>query len=185
MINGMGARMMTAAEMAQKPMFRNVTTNTDSLSFREAEILNKIREMVSNSLGVCVKLNKGQKSECGLRFAFLGMVGGGADRVRPPFLITQSVLAEMAECADKYRKWMSWVQEEITGHLSLENSLANNLARTKAEDGEKDSRNFGAMWAADFWLNMLNESKNDTQATRHMQNQILKRILAGHEQMLV
>ena len=162
----------------------NAAKTASGLSCRETEILNQIRGKVSAGLGVPVKFNEGEQSDCGqFTIALVGMNGASACGTRHPFLITRNMLTQMAECEDKYRHFMSMVQEHIQQVITLENSLRANQEQAEQEDAERRSHQIrnSMLSVLDFWNENRGEGHSWMQAT---QGQALQQVANRYEQML-
>ena len=98
----------------------NKAQSLPRLSQRETEILNEIQSMVGSS----VEINMGQQSECGrFTLAFVGFGGWSAFCPRPPFNVTPSMLAEMAEDKGNFDMWMQRIREKVERQEVLESGF--------------------------------------------------------------
>jgi hypothetical protein len=174
MINNIGAN----SSLSRMPFMRNVTKTMPNLSDRESEILGELREKISSQFGVPVKISHGTRGESGLNVAFTGFMGGffnGENRAEM-FLITPSMLAEMAESEYRHSHWMDWIQE--TAMRQQEHGMvfpSDNRQREEA-DAERRSQQIKAnmMTALDFW----NEN-NEGHWTQLGQGQAIQQKIGG------
>jgi len=169
------------------PAWRNATKNANGLNYRETEIFNQIRDKVSSSLGVPVKINEGSTSDCGqFTIALIGAGGASASGTRQPFMITRNMLAQMAEDENKYNHFMSMIQNQMQQTISLENSLRANLHQADQEDADRRSQQIrnSMLCTFDFWNENRNESRSWLQAAQGNNRQVLagryESMLAGN-----
>jgi len=129
------------------PMY--AARSVDDLNFRETEIVRRIQDKLS-SLGSSLKFDVGHNSVSVTMF-----IGGKTD-APAPFVLSRQLLAEMAEDEDKYREWMSKIQDMVSQRranqfgVSGQSEIENHLAQKAAELRSHQIR-VGMMYALDFW----------------------------------
>lgn len=120
MINGISSSMF-----GRPPMTQNITKDFSGLTYRETEILGKIKEKVSSEFDVPVKLNHGSTGPSGLTVAFTGFsqsIKNGVPHTTQ-FLIMPQMLAEAAECEERFISLMEWVDKSIQRHHDFLNGV--------------------------------------------------------------
>lgn len=102
--------------------FNNLTKNMASLTEKEDKILGDIRNKVSSTIGTPVKINLGTTSECGRwSIALKGILEPNSQLT---FIVMPQMLSEMANDEEKYRYWMSFIQNQIETYI--ESGRSNN-----------------------------------------------------------
>jgi len=89
-----------------------------NLTSRQSEIVGRVKEMLRSAnmpVSLPVKIDSGQKFECGLIMEAKGVWGGiGSNEPgNRAFLLSMSVLTEMAECNATFDKWMAKIEKMI------------------------------------------------------------------------
>ena len=152
MMNGINTRGTGNTHLSHQ-MQRNTTKDETGLTYREREMLGKIRNMI----GSPVKLNLGVQNESGFTLAETGFWPTPENSTRPPFLITQNILAEMAECEQKFNEHMIWIQRAIQQQAYLENSFGNVRSKVGTDPSQVEAERrshqirLSMMAALDFW----------------------------------
>jgi hypothetical protein len=88
-----------------------------------------IKERVA-ILNIPVKIDTGQKSDCGLTLSFTGIASRGNGNVA--FLISKDILNDMAEDETAYRKWMAKISERVQQEKELRNHGVNLLSPSES-----------------------------------------------------
>ena len=153
-----------------------------NLTFREREILNKIRNVVGSDVVVAELDQIGG----GFRGGFIGFSGASATGEREPFRITPQMLAEMAENEDKFQEWMSTFQQQAAQQSDLENWLAENKRLAEEEDAERRAHQARVrmMIKTDFWNN-ANEEAQSALHSIHEKISGTQKAALGYEQMTI
>ena len=162
----------------QRPQMYAATSVSD-LSYRENEIVNKIRDKLA-PLGSSLKFDVGHNSVSVTMF-----IGNKTDSPRP-FVLNRQLLAEMADDENKYREWMSKIQDMITQQSSNkfgqngQGEIENYLSQRDAERASHQAR-VHMMSALDFW----NEHSNEGQSWVQLgQGQAIQQKIAQFKQSL-
>jgi len=161
----------------------NLVETASELTAKEKDVLNKIKDKVSSTLGIPVMLDLGKKSDCGqftiASQGFVAWLGQGAEN--SPFVVNRAMLSEMAEDEEKFQEWMKWIQERM-GDRVTSNFTVRNSGRTEQENAERSQQmSVNMMAMLDFWNNSRGEGWLRTQP---IQGQAYQKMIERYEQML-
>ncbi|MCL2014630.1 MAG: hypothetical protein FWG68_00100 [Defluviitaleaceae bacterium] len=181
MINSAIGMNTTSPFLTYSQRLRNAA-QPSTFTFREQEILNKIRNVVGSEVVVAELEQIGD----GFRGGFIGFSGASATGEREPFRITPQILAEMAENEDKLQEWLSNFQRQATQQTDLEHWLAENKRTAEEEEAERKAHQLRVrmMIKTDFWNNADERPQSAMQGI-HEKVFETQRAALGYEEMAV